>query len=82
MPRKHTGATNVTVRKGLIDIIEEEIVKPRYLGYTSNAEVIHDGGRLLVVLVLIIKLLTNEPIKSAQLAKLIATLRKKGEEMM
>ena len=81
MVRRDKGAMNVTVRKGLIEIIEEEIVSTGYL-YTSHAEVIHDAGRLLIFLVLLHKILTGESIKSDKLASFIATLRKKGEGMV
>ena len=82
MVRKHAGSTNVTVRKGLVDIIEEEIVMPGFMGYTSNAEVIHDGGRLMIVIALAIKLLEGDPIKNEKLATLLSILRKKAEELM
>ena len=78
MVRSKQGATNVTVREGLIDIIEEEIVSPGYLGYTSHAEVIHDAGRLLVLLVTFLKLTRGESINNDQVAMLIAALRKVG----
>jgi len=82
MVRKKEGATNVTVRKGLIEIIEEEIVKPGYLGYTSNSEAIHDAGRLLILLVALLKLATGKSIRNEDVARLVAALRKKGEEMI
>ncbi len=73
---------NVTVRKGLINIIEHEIVSTGYLGYTSHAEVIHDGGRLVVLLVALMKLANGESIRDDQVAKLIAALRKVGDEVL
>ena len=81
MARRKQGATNVTVRGGLIDIIEEEIVSSGYLGYTSNAEVIHDAGRLLILLVAFLKLARGESIENDQVAMLIAALRKVGGEL-
>lgn len=82
MVRSQAGTTNVTVRKGLVDLIEEEIVRPGYLGYTSNAEVVHDGGRLMVFLVVALKLARNEAVQSDRLFQLVTALAKKGGGVM
>jgi len=70
---------NVSVRRGIIEILEEEILKDNYLGYTSHAECVHDATRLLILLVFLHKISTGKSIESDQLAQLIGSLVKNGE---
>lgn len=77
--RQRIGSTNVTIRKGLVEAIEEELVKPGYLGYASNAEVMHDAGRLLLLLVALVKRERGESVHSVELARLLGGLRKTRE---
>ena len=67
---------NVSVRKGIIEVLEDEVLKNNYLGYTSHAECIHDGARLLILIVFLHKISSGKSVESDALAQLMGALVK------
>ena len=60
-------------------MVEEEIVRTGFLGYTSQADVFQDGARLMLAITAFMKFHTGEPISTVQLANLISRIRKHWE---